>query len=129
MKGTTQGTTSDADGKYALSVENGDAILVISFIGYTTQEITVGTQTTINVQMAPDITSLNEVVVIGYGTQKRSSVTGAVASVDSKEISALPVPGVESALQGRVPGVSVTNNGSPGAAPIVRIRGVGFNYR
>jgi TonB-linked SusC/RagA family outer membrane protein len=125
VKGTTRGTTTDVDGAYSLSVPDQNSVLVISFIGYTTQEITVGMQTTINVQLAPDIVTLNEVVVIGYGTQKRSSVTGAVASVNSKEISALPVPGVESALQGRVPGVQITNNGSPGSAPIVRIRGIG----
>jgi TonB-dependent starch-binding outer membrane protein SusC len=125
VKGTTNGTTSDGEGRYSLAVNDQNSVLVISFIGYTTQEITVGTQTVINVQLAPDIVNLSEIVVIGYGTQKRSSVTGAVASVTSKEISALPVSGVESALQGRIPGVSITNNGSPGAAPIVRIRGIG----
>lgn len=124
-KGTTNGTTSDGDGRYTLAVQDGNSQLVISFIGYITQEIVVGTQTVINVQLAPDVVNLSEIVVIGYGTQKRSSVTGAVASVDAKEISALPVPGVESALQGRIPGVSITNNGSPGTPPIVRIRGIG----
>jgi len=125
IKGTTRGTTTDMDGVYSLTVADQNAVLVFSFIGYTTQEITVGAQTTIDVQLAQDVVSLNEVVVIGYGTQKRSSVTGAVASVNAKEISALPVPGVESALQGRIPGVQITNNGSPGSAPIVRIRGIG----
>jgi TonB-linked SusC/RagA family outer membrane protein len=99
--------------------------LVISFIGYATQEITVGTQTSINVRLAPDVTQLGEVVVVGYGTQKKTSVTGAISSVSSKELSAQPVVNVGQALQGRVAGVTVVNNGAPGAAPIVRIRGVG----
>ncbi|HYC85852.1 MAG TPA: TonB-dependent receptor [Chryseosolibacter sp.] len=124
-KGTTNGTTSDGEGRYTLAVQNENSVLVVSFIGYTTQEVTVGAQKVINLQLSPDIVNLSEVVVIGYGTQKRSSLTGAVASVDATEISALPVPGVESALQGRIPGVSITNNGSPGTAPIVRIRGIG----
>ena len=125
VKGTTIGTTSDADGKFMINVPDGNAVLVISFIGYLTQEINVGTQTVINVTMAPDVTQLGEVVVVGYGTQKKTSVTGAISSVSSKELSAQPVVNVGQALQGRVAGVTVVNNGAPGAAPIVRIRGVG----
>lgn len=125
VKGSSAGTTTDVDGIYSISVENGNAILVFSFIGYESQEIQVGSRTAIDVSMAPDVKTLSEVVVVGYGTQQRSAVTGAVASVNQKEISALPVPSVQSALQGRVAGVSVTNNGSPGASPIVRIRGIG----
>ncbi|HEX5168731.1 MAG TPA: SusC/RagA family TonB-linked outer membrane protein, partial [Cyclobacteriaceae bacterium] len=125
VKGTTTGTTSDADGRYNITVPNGDAVLVFSFIGYETREVEVGTQTAINVTMVPDVSTLNEIVVVGYGTQKKSSVTGAVSSVSSKEIAELPVPSVSAALQGRVPGVLVTNNGGPGTSAIVRIRGIG----
>ena len=125
LKGTSTGVTTDADGRYTINVPDEDAVLVFSFIGYLTQEIRVGSQTTINLSMAPDISTLSEIVVVGYGTQKRSSVTGAVSSVDSEEISALAVPSVQSALQGRVAGVNITNNGAPGSNPIVRIRGIG----
>lgn len=125
VKGTTNGTSTDIDGKFTLNVADGNAVLIFSFIGYQPQEVQVGNQSNISVKMAPDVSTLNEIVVVGYGVQKKSSVTGAVASVDSKEISALPVPSVSAALQGRVPGVLVTNNGGPGTNAIVRIRGVG----
>ncbi|MFD2934241.1 SusC/RagA family TonB-linked outer membrane protein [Spirosoma flavum] len=129
IRGTTRGTTSDARGAYRIEVPNGSTILVFSYIGYKKQEITVNNQSVINVSMESDAGSLEEVVVVGYGTQKRSSLTGAVSSVTPKDLTALPVPNVTSALQGRVPGVSVVNNGGPGSTPIVQIRGVGsINY-
>ncbi len=125
VKGSTVGTTSDSQGRYSLSVPDENSILVISFIGYVTQEIPVGNQTTINIKLAPDVTQLGEVVVVGYGTQKKTSVTGAISSVSSDEIAIQPVVNIGQALQGRVPGVTVINNGSPGSAPMVQIRGVG----
>lgn len=125
IKGTTVGTTTDASGRFSITVPDEDAVLVFSFIGYLPQEVRVGSQTSLNIRMEPDVSTLTEIVVVGYGTQKRSSVTGAVASVDSEEITALAVPSVQAALQGRVAGVQVTNNGSPGSNPIVRIRGIG----
>lgn len=125
IKGTSIGTTTDTDGRYSLTVQDETAVLIVSFIGFSTQEVTVGARTEINVKLLPDIRQLSEVVVVGYGTQKRYSVTGAVATVTAKDVTALSVPSVASAIQGRVPGVSVVNNGSPGAAPIVRIRGIG----
>lgn len=125
IKGTTTGTTTDADGRFSLAVPDANVVLVISFIGYVTQEVVVGNQTEINVRLATDIRQLNEVVVVGYGTQKKASVTGAISSVSSEEISAQPVINVSQALQGRVAGVTVVNNGAPGSAPIIRIRGVG----
>ena len=129
IKNTTRGTTSDIRGAYRIDVPNGNAVLVYSFIGYKRKEVTVGNQSTINVSLEADAGSLDEVVVVGYGTQKRSSLTGAVSSVTTKELTALPVPNVAAALQGRVPGVSVVNNGGPGTAPTVQIRGVGsINY-
>lgn len=125
VKGSTTGTSTDLDGRYSLIVADEDVVLVFSFIGYQSTEIRVGAQTAINVTLTPDVSTLSEIVVVGYGTQKRASVTGAVSSVSAEEITALPVPSVESALQGRVAGVNITNTGSPGTAPIVQIRGVG----
>jgi TonB-dependent starch-binding outer membrane protein SusC len=125
VKGTTIGTTTDVDGKYKLTVPDGSSIIVFSFIGYEPREITVGTQTEINLTMVPDVSQLTEVLVVGYGTQKKSTVTGAIASVSAKELSTLPTVSIDQSLQGRAPGVIVTNNGSPGVAPVVRIRGVG----
>lgn len=125
VKGTTDGTTTDIDGRYTLSVADGSAVLIFSFIGYQTAEITVGNQSVINVSLKADIGTLSEIVVVGYGTQKKASLTGAISSVAAETISTQPVVNVGQALQGRVAGVSVTNNGAPGEAPIIRIRGVG----
>lgn len=125
VKGTTDGTTTDIDGRYTLSVADGSAVLVFSFIGFQTTEIIVGNQSVINVSLKADISTLSEIVVVGYGTQQKASVTGAISSVAAEEISAQPVVNVGQALQGRVAGVSVVNNGAPGEAPIIRIRGIG----
>ncbi len=128
-RGTTNGTSTDENGKFNLNVADNNAILVFSFIGYATQEVPVGSRTVFNISLQPDATSLEEVVVVGYGTQKKSSVVAAISTVSSKEINALPVPSVEQALQGRAPGVIVTSNGAPGEAPLVRIRGINsINY-
>jgi TonB-linked SusC/RagA family outer membrane protein len=129
IRGTARGTASDARGTYRIDVPNGNSVLVFSYIGYTKKEVTVGNQSVINVSLETDAGALEEVVVVGYGTQKRSSLTGAVSTVTPKELTALPVPNVAAALQGRVPGVSVVNNGGPGSSPIVQIRGIGsINY-
>lgn len=123
-KGTNNGTTTDVDGNFSLSVANTSSVLVFSFIGYTTQEIAVGNQTTINIRLEPDTRTLNEVVVVGYGTVKKSDLTGAVSSVKSQELTAYPAIDAVQALQGRAPGVNITaNNGAPGATMKVRIRG------
>ncbi len=125
VEGTTTGTVTDMNGQYTITVPGSESHLVFSSIGYVTENILVGGQSVIDLALIPDITALDEIVVVGYGIQKRSSVTGAVSSVSAKEISALPVPSVSGALQGRVPGVLVTNNGGPGSNAIVRIRGIG----
>jgi TonB-dependent starch-binding outer membrane protein SusC len=125
IKGTATGTSTDVDGKFSLNVPDANAVLIVSFIGYLSKEIVVGNQTEINITLEADIQQLSEVVVVGYGTQKRASVTGAISTVSSKEISAQPVVNIGQALQGRVAGVTVTNNGAPGEAPIVRVRGIG----
>jgi len=124
VKGSNRGTTTDRDGRYSLNAAS-NATLVFSYIGYNTSEITVGNQTAINMKLTEDLQSLSEVVVVGYGTQKKSSLTGAVSTVTPKELRALPVISPTQALQGRVPGVSIVNNSSPGSEPVVRVRGVG----
>ena len=129
LKGTSVGTSTDTKGDFSLNVPSESSVLVFSFIGYGKQEVTVGSQTRIEVKMAAENQALEEMVVIGYGSQKKSSLTGAVSSVSPKELTALPVVSTEQALQGRIPGVRVLNNGSPGQTPIVRIRGIGsINY-
>lgn len=125
VSGTTNGTQTDFDGNYILSDVPSDATLSFSYIGYVTQQLPVNGRTTINISMSEDLQALDEVVVVGYGTQSRAEVTGAITTVGSEEISALPVASADQALQGRAAGVTVLNTGSPGTAPVVRIRGLG----
>lgn len=123
LKGTTRGTTTDLDGKYSIAAP-ASGVLVFSFIGYNNIEETVGSRTKIDVTLNPDISNLEEVVVVGYGTQKKSQLTGAISSVGNKEIQELPITDARQALQGRAAGVDVVQPGSkPGSAPQVRIRG------
>lgn len=124
IKGTNTGTLTDADGNYSLTVPAYARTLVFSFINMAPREIAIGNQTTINASLKQSESILGEVVVVGYGTQKRTEVTGAISTVNSKVVSELPVASVQQALQGRVPGLQVTNNGSPGTEPLVRIRGI-----
>lgn len=125
VKGTTNGTSTDFDGNYSINVFGENAVLVFSYLGFTSQEIAVDDQTTINVSLLPDVSSLDEVVVIGYGTTRKSDITGSVSSVKSEELTAFPVLDAEQALQGRAAGVVVQSNngGEPGAPIAVRIRG------
>ncbi|QIP12713.1 TonB-dependent receptor [Spirosoma aureum] len=125
LKGTTTGTTTDASGNYRISVTNREnAILVFSSVGYLGQEITVGNQSVINVDLVVDSRQLDEVVVVGYGTVKKSDLTGSLAQVKAKELNAFPATNVLQALSGRATGVQVIqNNGSPGGSVSVRIRG------
>lgn len=127
LKGTAIGTTTDMNGRYTLTLTEAQSkgTLVFSFIGFLTQELPINNRQQINITLQPDVQELQEIVVIGYGTQKSESVTGAISSISSEQVAALPVVSVESAMQGRVPGVSVVNNGAPGESPIVRIRGIG----
>jgi TonB-dependent SusC/RagA subfamily outer membrane receptor len=125
VKGTTVGTTTDSDGRYTLEVENENSVLVFSFIGYETQEIAAGSQTAVNIKMTPDIQSLQEVVVVGYGEQKKTTITGAVTSVKSDIIAQAPVANLSNALAGRLPGtIFINRSGEPGAdASQIRVRG------
>lgn len=124
LKGTTNGTTTDANGDYSLSIPEASGTLVFSYIGYTTEEVPINGRTTIDVSLVSDIQSLSEVVVVGYGTQKKTDITGSIASVSAKEISELPITNAQQALQGRAAGVDVVTTGNkPGAGVSVRIRG------
>ncbi|MHB1146048.1 MAG: SusC/RagA family TonB-linked outer membrane protein [Lutibacter sp.] len=125
VKNTAKGASTDFDGKFTLSnVQKGET-LVFSFIGYTTKEVAVSNSNYLNVTLNEDTQSLEEVVVVGYGTQKKSVVTGAISSVKAEELENLPVERVEQALQGRVSGVVIAaNSGQPGSASTVRVRGI-----
>lgn len=128
VKGTTNGTTTDFDGKYTLSNVSSDAVLSVSYVGYFTQEISVSDQSTINVTLIASASELEEIVVVGYGTKQKSLVTGSISSINSKEIQSTSNQRVEQVLQGRTSGVTVvTSSGSPGAGAKVRIRGTGSN--
>ena len=125
IKGTTTGVSTDVDGNFKLSASD-NTVLVISFIGYDSQEIKVGTSSNFKVALVANAGALNEVVVIGYGTAKRKDLTGAVSSIGAATIAKKPVVSVDEALQGRAAGVQVTSNdGAPGGNFSVLIRGIG----
>lgn len=124
LKGTNTGTLTDADGRFAIQASDQD-VLVISFVGYTKSEIPVGTQTDIQVPMRADVTQLNEVVVVGYGEQKKSVVTGAISSIKAEDLQSMPINRIEQALQGRSSGLIIAaNSGQPGSSATVRLRGI-----
>jgi TonB-linked SusC/RagA family outer membrane protein len=116
-------TSSDKEGKYTVQASAG-TLISFSMIGYETVNYIVQNQRVVNITLKESSSVLNEVMVVGYGTQKKTSITGAVSSVSAELLTALPVPNISQALQGRVAGLTVTNNGGPGAAPIIQIRGV-----
>ncbi|MDR4988320.1 MAG: TonB-dependent receptor [Bacteroidales bacterium] len=130
VKGTTQGTVTGIDGDYRLSLDTGMYTITFSYVGYMTFEVDIaiesGETMVRNIQLQPDITTFEEFVVVGYGTQQKKVVTGAIATVDADDINATPILRIEQAMQGRAAGVQVTNlSGQPGEAPTVRIRGAG----
>ncbi|GEO04776.1 SusC/RagA family TonB-linked outer membrane protein [Adhaeribacter aerolatus] len=125
-RGTTNGTTTDATGNYSLDVNGAEAVLVFSFIGYTAKEVPVKNQTIIDINLVPDLAQLDEVIVIGYGTVKKSSVTAAISKVENTNLDQIPSGRPETALVGRMAGVNIsTARSRPGEAPVVRIRGAG----
>ncbi len=125
QKGTTNGTVTDADGNFSFSVPS-DATLIISFIGYVSEEVAVGGQTEIGtISLIPELKELGQVVVIGYGTQRKVDLTGSVAVVNTEEMKKVSHSNISTMLQGKVAGVQITTDGQPGADPIVRIRGIG----
>ncbi|MEQ5789825.1 TonB-dependent receptor [Muricauda sp. NFXS6] len=126
VKGTTVGVSSDFDGNYSIEVPQGEDVLVFTYIGYQKKEVEINGRSTINVIMEPDAQSLSEVVVVGYGTQRKADLTGSVGSIASSEIVNKPITSPDQALAGTISGVNITNrSGDPGAPISVRIRGVG----
>jgi TonB-dependent starch-binding outer membrane protein SusC len=127
IKGTSLGTTSNANGEYSLSVPSDKSVLIFSFVGYTTREIIIGGKTNLNVALQVDNKALDEVVVVAYSTTKKANLTGAVSSIKMADIDGLPISNAATALQGRMAGVTVSSfTGQPGKNdPVVRIRGIG----
>jgi|WetSurMetagenome_2_1015567.scaffolds.fasta_scaffold14988_2 TonB-dependent starch-binding outer membrane protein SusC len=125
ITGTTFGTITDMNGKYGLDIPQGSKSLTFSFVGMENQVIAIGTSNQIDVMLTESAIGLDEVVVVGYGTQKKMSVTGAVATVQNVQLRVMPDANLGSRLQGRVSGVTITNDASPGGVPQVRVRGYG----
>jgi TonB-linked SusC/RagA family outer membrane protein len=126
IKGSTQGTVTNINGEYSINIQTNDQILVFSYVGYVSQEIVPGERTEINVLLQPNLTELEEIVVVGYGVQKKGDLTGAISVVDGKTINRSNPVNVGAALQGRAAGVSVTtSSGQPGANTSIKIRGIG----
>lgn len=124
IEGTTQGTVSDIDGKFSIDVPDQNAVLIFSYVGYLSEKLSVGSQATINVAMVPDIKSLEEVVVVGYGTQKKKDLTTAVVSVKDEDIKNRAIVSAAQAIQGKAAGVQVIQpSGKPGVGLSLRVRG------
>lgn len=124
VKGTQRGTSSDGEGNYSIAVENNDAVLVFSFVGYQAQEVPLESRTSINITLKPDTKSLNEVVVVGYGTQKKANLTGAVSTVGGEVLESRPLVNLAQGLQGMVPNLNINiNSGAPGRGATFNVRG------
>ncbi|CCG98287.1 hypothetical protein FAES_0273 [Fibrella aestuarina BUZ 2] len=125
VQGSTVGTSTDPDGNFSIAVPNNEAILVFSQIGMKRQTVPVGTSTTLRISLVDDASNLDEVVVVGYGAQKKSVVTGAISSVKASDLVSMPITRVEEALQGRASGLTIAaSSGQPGSGSSVRVRGV-----
>ena len=126
VKGTTTGATTDATGGFALEVPDNGGTLVFSYIGFVAKEVILGNFTTLQVTMATDAKALEEVVVVGYGTESKKNIINSVASIDSKELENRPVVNFQQSLAGKVPGVTIAqSNGAPGGGMTINVRGVG----
>ncbi len=125
QEGTVVGTITDSNGNYSLTVDDENATLVFSFIGFKTQKVPIKGRSEINVTLSQNISDIDEVVVIGYGTQKKSDLIGSVSVVETEELQKIATNDITKALQGQVAGVSVHSGGEPGSVPRVKIRGIG----
>ncbi|MCF2502523.1 TonB-dependent receptor [Dyadobacter sp. CY107] len=124
LKGSRSGTNTDVEGQFKIDVPDNGAVLVFSSVGFITQEVPVGARSIIDIKLDADMKALTEVVVVGYGSQKKSQTTGAISSVSAKQISEMPITNIGQAMQGRVAGVDVSQSGSkPGSTPKILIRG------
>lgn len=122
VQGTSNGTTTDFDGKFSISVSSGD-VIIVSYIGFATQNIAITNQSTLNIVLEADASELDEVVIVGYGTRKKSHLTGAISSIEGADVAAVQATRVDDALAGKLPGVLIQNqDGSPGADPKIQIR-------
>jgi len=128
VENTTKGTTTDVDGNYSLRLASGENTLVFSFVGFKSVIAQVAGRSVIDITLQSDVTALDEIVVVGYGEQRKIDITGSVANIGGEEITRQPSVNPISALQGRVAGVQITNSGAPGASPQIRIRGAGTVY-
>ncbi|NOS92937.1 MAG: TonB-dependent receptor plug domain-containing protein, partial [Cyclobacteriaceae bacterium] len=125
VKGTSNGTITDADGKFTIGISSPNDLLVFSFIGYKKAEIAASSSTNLTIELEADVTALEEIIVVGYGEQKKSVVTGSISKVSSEALANIPNGRIETALQGRVSGVTIAqNSGQPGSSSTIRIRGV-----
>ncbi len=123
--GTTRGTVTDVNGKYTIVLEAGDETLVFSYVGFETETVAINGRSVIDINLVQDISSLDEVVVIGYGESNEKELTSAITTLKTEELIKTPAAQVMQALQGKVAGVQIVSNGTPGAAPTVRVRGIG----
>ncbi|MFC0262314.1 SusC/RagA family TonB-linked outer membrane protein [Fontibacter flavus] len=124
IKGTTVGSITDLDGNFSINVPSDNSILVFSYIGYLSQEVTVGSRTRIDIQLQEDVKQLGEIIIVGYGEQDRKTLTSSISSVSSKDIENLPMSSPDQMMQGRASGVLITSNsGTPGGGMFVRVRG------
>ena len=126
VKGTSGGASTDIDGKYSVQVPSDDAVLVFSYVGFKTEEVRVGSSREINMTMLADENLLDDVVVVGYGTQAKSHLTGSISKIGGENFIDLPVSDVATALQGQVAGLTINNTTSEvGVSPTIRVRGTG----
>jgi TonB-dependent starch-binding outer membrane protein SusC len=124
VKGTTIGTATNADGQFSIQVPDNNAVLIFSFIGYKTNEMSVGAQSSVNVALEPDVQTLTELVVTGYTTQRKKDITGAVSVLKVDELQTIQAPNIASKLEGRASGVTVSTSGEPGEGTNIVIRGI-----
>ena len=122
IKNTTTGIATDIEGKFSLNVPN-DAILIVTSVGYDDQEVNINGRSEVTIVMKTNTKELQEVVVVGYGTQRKVDITGSTASVKGEELVKQPVLTATQAIQGKVAGVQIINSGQPGSSPVIRIRG------
>jgi TonB-dependent starch-binding outer membrane protein SusC len=125
VKGTTTGAATDGDGNYSFEVKGDNLTLVFSAVGYSTQEVALGAQSSVNITLTEDVSTLSEVVVTGYTSDTKRTTTGSVSTIKPKDLATIPTGNIEQQLQGRASGITVITNGQPGTSSIVRIRGFG----
>ena len=124
VEGTSTGVITDTNGDYQIGIPDGGAVLVFSFVGFVTEKIDIGNQSIINVTLLGDVAALQEVIVVGYGTQEKRDVTAAISSIDGDAIKRIPTASTAQALQGQVAGVDIVSQGGrPGQGSSIRIRG------